>query len=47
MLATKLRALLPRDKERDFYDLAHALEVLEVLEVERVVEMFGRYLGNL
>ena len=44
MLATKLRALLQRDKGRDLYDLAHALEVFEVLEVERVVEMFGRYL---
>lgn len=44
MLATKLRALLQRDKGRDLYDLAHALEVFEALEVERVVEMFGRYL---
>lgn len=44
MLATKLRALLQRDKGRDLYDLAHALEVFGTLEVERVVEMFGRYL---
>lgn len=44
MLATKLRALLQRDKGRDLYDLAHALEMFEALEVERVVEMFGRYL---
>ena len=44
MLATKLRALLQRDKGRDLYDLAHALEVFEALQVERVVEMFGRYL---
>lgn len=44
MLATKLRALLQRDKGRDLYDLAHALEVFEALEVERVVEIFGRYL---
>lgn len=45
MLATKLRALLQRDKGRDLYDLAHALEVFEGLQVERLVEMFGRYLG--
>ncbi|MDF0602161.1 nucleotidyl transferase AbiEii/AbiGii toxin family protein [Psychromarinibacter sp. C21-152] len=44
MLATKLRALLQRDKGRDLYDLAHALEVFEALQVERVVEMFARYL---
>lgn len=44
MLATKLRALLQRDKGRDLYDLAHALEVFEALEVERVVKMFGQYL---
>ena len=44
MLATKLRALLQRDKGRDHYDLAHALEVFEDLDVDRIVEMFGRYL---
>ena len=44
MLATKLRALLQRDKGRDLYDLAHALEVFEDLDVGRIVEMFGRYL---
>jgi len=44
MLATKLRALLQRDKGRDLYDLAHALEVFEALGVERVVEISGRYL---
>ena len=44
MLATILRTLLQRDKGRDLYDLAHALEVFEALQVERVVEMFGRYL---
>jgi predicted nucleotidyltransferase component of viral defense system len=27
MLATKLRALLQRDKGRDLFDLAHALDV--------------------
>jgi len=44
MLATKLRALLQRDKGRDLYDLAHALEVFEGLDAGRTVEMFGRYL---
>ena len=46
MLATKLRALLQRDKGRDLYDLAHALEAFERLDVERVVEIFGRYLSH-
>ena len=44
MLATKLRALLQRDRGRDLYDLAHALEVFENLDITRVVTMFGRYL---
>ena len=44
MLATKLRALLQRDQGRDLYDLAHALDVFENLDVARAVEMFGRYL---
>ena len=44
MLATKLRALLQRDKGRDLYDLAHALEVFEGLDADRIVAMFGRYL---
>ena len=43
-MATKLRALLQRDKGRDLYDLAHALEVFEGLDADRIVEMFGRYL---
>jgi predicted nucleotidyltransferase component of viral defense system len=37
MLATKLRALLQRDKGRDLYDLAHALERFEGLGAARVV----------
>ncbi|MFD1913490.1 MULTISPECIES: nucleotidyl transferase AbiEii/AbiGii toxin family protein [Alphaproteobacteria] len=45
MLATKLRALLQRDKGRDLYDIAHALEVFEDLAIDRIVEMFGRYLA--
>lgn len=44
MLATKLRALLQRDKGRDLYDLAHALDVFDSLDVDRIVAMFGRYL---
>lgn len=44
MLATKLRALLQRDKGRDLYDLAHALDVFEGLDTDRVVKMFGQYL---
>lgn len=46
LLATKLRALLQRDKGRDLFDLDHALEVLPELDVERVVELFGKYLVN-
>ena len=45
MLATKLRALLQRNKGRDLYDLAHALEVFEGLDNDRIVEMFRRYLA--
>jgi len=45
MLATKLRALLQRDKGRDLYDLSHALAVSEGLDVGRTIEMFGRYLS--
>ena len=45
MLATKLRALLQRDQGRDLYDLAHALDVFENLDIARTVEMFGRYLA--
>ncbi|MER9474614.1 nucleotidyl transferase AbiEii/AbiGii toxin family protein [Mesorhizobium sp. M0520] len=44
MLATKLRALLQRDKGRDLYDLSHGLDVFDGLDVDRVTEMFGRYL---
>ena len=44
MLATKLRALLRRNKGRDLFDLAHSLDVFEGLNALRVVEYFGRYL---
>ena len=46
MLATKLRALLQRDKGRDLFDLAHALEVFENLDFDRIVEILGRYLAQ-
>lgn len=45
MLATKLRALLQRDKGRDLLDLSHALAVFEELDTARVVEILGRYLA--
>lgn len=44
MLATKLRALLQRDKGRDLYDLSHALDVFEGLDADLVAELFSRYL---
>ncbi len=43
MLATKLRALLQRNKGRDLFDLAHALEVFEELDIGRVIEFFLGY----
>jgi predicted nucleotidyltransferase component of viral defense system len=45
MLATKLRALLQRDKGRDLYDLDHALEKFGGLDLTKVVEYFGRYVA--
>ena len=44
MLATKLRALLQRDKGRDLYDLAHALDIFDGLDIARIVATFRRYL---
>ncbi|MCF7689354.1 MAG: nucleotidyl transferase AbiEii/AbiGii toxin family protein [Cephaloticoccus sp.] len=46
MLATKLRALLQRNKGRDLFDLAHALQVFTGLDTARVVAYFGRYLAQ-
>ena len=40
ILATKLRALLQREKVRDLFDLAHALEVFDELDVGRIIEFF-------
>jgi predicted nucleotidyltransferase component of viral defense system len=44
MLATKLRALLQRNKGRDLFDLDHALTVFEELNAARIVECFLLYL---
>ena len=43
MLATKLRALLQRNKGRDLYDLGYGLATLVPLDVDRMVELFGHY----
>ena len=45
MLATKLRALLQRNKGRDLFDLAHGLAVFGDIDTERIVSLFGRYLA--
>jgi len=44
LLATKLRALLQRDKGRDLLDLAHALAVFPDLDRPRIAECFCLYL---
>lgn len=44
MLATKLRALLQRDKGRDLFDLSHAFSVFHDLDIGHVVALFGQYL---
>lgn len=44
ILSTKLRALLQRDKGRDLFDLAHALEVFDRLNTAGVASHFYRYL---
>jgi len=46
LLATKLRALLQRNKGRDLFDLFEALETFEALDHARVVECFGLYLAR-
>ena len=43
-MATKLRALLQRNKGRDLFDLAHALDVFDGFNATRVVDCFGLYL---
>jgi predicted nucleotidyltransferase component of viral defense system len=44
MLATKLRALLQRNKGRDLFDLSEAMSVLEKVDLTRTVELFRKYL---
>jgi predicted nucleotidyltransferase component of viral defense system len=44
VLATKLRALLQRDKGRDLIDLSHATAAFGDLDASRVVSCFGQYL---
>ena len=44
MLATKLRALLKRNRGRDLFDLSHGLAVFESLDTDRVVVLFQRYM---
>jgi predicted nucleotidyltransferase component of viral defense system len=46
LLATKLRALLQRDKGRDLIDLSHAKMTLESLDVARVVACLRQYLDQ-
>ncbi|MCY4005584.1 MAG: nucleotidyl transferase AbiEii/AbiGii toxin family protein, partial [Rhodobacteraceae bacterium] len=46
LLATKLCALLQRDKGHDLFDLDHALDALPDLNLDRVVELFVRYLDQ-
>lgn len=46
MLATKLRALLQRNKGRDLYDLDHALNVFEDLNTNRIIDLFQKYLDR-
>jgi predicted nucleotidyltransferase component of viral defense system len=45
ILATKLRALLQRDKGRDLYDLAHALGQFRGLDTARVAALLAEYLA--
>ena len=45
LMATKLRALLQRDKGRDLFDLAHALTVFPNLDIDRMIDIFCRYLA--
>ena len=44
ILATRMRALLQRDMGRDLYDLAHAMDVLEDLDLDLIVDILVRYL---
>ena len=45
LLATKLRALLQRNKGRDLIDLSHSLETFDALDADKIVNLLGRYLA--
>jgi predicted nucleotidyltransferase component of viral defense system len=45
ILATKLGALLQRDKGRDLVDLAKAVALFEGLDAAHIVTLFGKYLS--
>lgn len=44
MLATKLRALLQRDKGRDLFDISHALSSLDSVNPPKIARLFERYM---
>lgn len=44
LLATKLRALLQRNNGRDLYDLSHAPDVFDGLDVDRMIAVLRAYL---
>ena len=44
MLATKLRALLQRDKGRDLYDLASGLDIFADLDIPWLMDIFHSYM---
>ncbi|MHB0790167.1 nucleotidyl transferase AbiEii/AbiGii toxin family protein [Bradyrhizobium sp. 5.13L] len=46
ILATKLRALLQRNKGRDLIDLSHALEVFPGLDAQKTVDTFVQYMKD-
>jgi predicted nucleotidyltransferase component of viral defense system len=46
MLATKLRALLQRDKGRDLFDLSHALTCLDSVNPANIARLFERYVED-
>jgi predicted nucleotidyltransferase component of viral defense system len=43
-LATKIRALLQRNKGRDLLDLSHSLDVFPSLDLQRTIDMFVAYM---
>ena len=46
MMATKLRALLQRNRGRDLFDLAQGLALFESLDTKRVVDLCLKYLDR-